>query len=346
MNINLSTQRRIKKTSQFFLVAALLGYLSGCSNGDDTTSSQANSGTDTETSNEQTNNDSTNNQPDNVTPEQTPARIVLQGNDQNNIGSALLSLNPEGPGGSPNQGLRSGDVLQAGATDSVLIGALGVDVLIGGNGDDVLIGGTEDFNSSVDGDDRGSDNRDRAFGGAGNDLFIWAPGDGSDFFDGGPGTDVVAFGVLGEERDSDSSTNGAPFFNVNPPGSDGSANFDGIYLNPTTRLPTVRVTSSPGFCTVLDQSTNPNELAALSLDHLVRFSLRAIANGFDSGARTDDDGLRVALSLRDVEYVVCTKREVVEGGGFDNVEVLDITTYPPTLATLADLPMSVQQQIQ
>ena len=292
--------------------------------------------------------DSDNNDNGGVTPpppEQQP-RIVLQGMDLNNIGSSLLSLNPDGPGGSPNQGLRSGDVLQSGNTDSVLIGALGVDVLIGGDGDDVMIGGTEDFNSNVDGDGLGSDNRDKAFGRNGDDMFIWAPGDGSDFFDGGQGIDVVAFGVLGEERDSDSSVSGAPFFNVSPPGTDGSFNFDGIFLDPNSNLPTVSVSASPGFCTVLDSSTNPSELAALSLDHLVRFSLRGVANAFDAGTRTDDDGLRVALSLRNVEYVVCTKREVVDGGGVDNVEVLDITTYPPTLAALSDLPESIQQQIQ
>lgn len=273
-------------------------------------------------------------------------RIVLEGSDLNNIGSPLLSLNPDGPGGSPNQSLRSGDVLNGGTEDNVLIGALGVDVLLGGDGDDVMIGGTEDFNSSVDGDGLGSDNRDRAFGGNGDDLFIWAPGDGSDFYDGGPGIDVVAFGVIGEQRDNNSNTEGAPFFNVSPPGTDGSLNFDGIYLDPVTYLPTLSVSTSPGFCTVLDTSTNPSELAALSLDHLVRFSLRGIANAFDAGERTDDDGLRVGLSLRDVEYVVCTKREVVDGAGINNIEVLDITTEPPTLASLADLPQLVQQQIQ
>ena len=97
---------------------------------------------------------------------------------------------------------------------------------------------------------------------------------------------------------------------------------------------------------MLDSSTNPSELTALSLDHLVRFSLRGIANDFDAGVRTDDDGLRVSLSLRNVEYVVCTRREIVDGAGVDNIEVLDITTSPPTLASLSDLPVFVQQQIQ
>jgi len=282
-------------------------------------------------------------------PEQPPgqqSRTVLLGTDTNNIGSSLVSLNPDGPGGSPNQSLRSGDVLQGGAANEVLIGGLGIDVLFGGDGDDVLIGGTEDFNSSVDGDDRGSDNRDRAFGGNGNDTFIWAPGDGSDFFDGGEGVDVVVFGVLGEQRDRDGSTAGAPFFNVSPPSSDDSLNFDGIHIDPTSYLPTVSVSGSPGFCTVLDESTNPSELATLSLDHLIRFSLRGIANAFDAGSRTDDDGLRVALSLKGVEYLVCTKREVVDGGGANNIEVLDLSYYPPRLAELSDLPEYVQQQIQ
>jgi len=281
-----------------------------------------------------------------VPPQQGDPRIVLLGTDLNNIGSPLLSLNPDGPGGSPNQSLRSGDVLQGGHENNTIIGALGVDVMHGGDGNDVMIGGTEDFNSSVDGDGLGSDNRDRAFGGNGDDMFIWAPGDGSDFFDGGAGIDVVAFGVIGEQRDNDSSTTGAPFFNVSPPGTEGSFNFDGIFLNAATNLPTLSVSTSPGFCTVLDYSTNSTELDILSLDHLVRFSLRGIANAFDAGERTDDDGLRVALSLRNVEYVVCTKREVIDGAGVNNVEVLDVTTQPPTLASLSDLPDYVQQQIQ
>jgi len=321
MNTENSAFTRILITSQFVIIPVFVLFLTSCSSANTT-------------------------ELDDEIPASQPARTVLQGNDVNNLGSPLLSLNPDGPGGSPNQSLRSGDVLQAGNSDTVMIGGLGIDVLIGGDGDDVMIGGTEDFNSSVDGDNQGSDNRDRAFGGLGNDIFIWAPGDGSDFYDGGPGTDVVAFGILGEERDSNAGTVGAPFFNVNPPGTDGSGDFDGIYLDPDTSLPLVSVSSSPGFCTVLDRSTNPSELDILSLDQLVRFSLRGIANAFDSGERTDDDGLRVALSLRNVEYLVCTKREIVDGAGEDNIEVLDISSFPPTVATLAELPVSIQQQIQ
>ena len=228
----------------------------------------------------------------------------------------------------------------------MIIGGLGVDVMIGGEGNDVMIGGTEDFNSNVDGDGNGSDNRDRAFGGRGSDLFIWAPGDGSDFYDGGAGVDVVAFGLVGEERNEESSSDGAPFFGVSPPGTVGSQNFDGIFLDPATRLPTLNVSASPGFCTVLSQSTNPTELTALALDNLVRFSLRGVANSFDSQTQNADDGLRVSLSLRNVEYVVCTIRDVVDGAGIDNIEVLDISGDVPVAASIAALPEYIQQLIQ
>lgn len=318
----MNTLKSVTPTARLLSTLAILSLLiAGCSDSETTST---------------TNND---------TPQQ-PERSVLQGNDLNNLGSSLLSLNPDGPGGSPNQSLRSGDVLQGDAEDNVMIGALGVDVMFAGDGDDVMIGGTEDFNANVDGDNLGSDNRDRAFGEAGDDLFIWTPGDGSDFYDGGTGVDVVAFGVLGEERDNAGNTDGAPFFNVSPPGTDGSFNFDGIFLDANTRLPILSVSTSPGFCTVLDYSTHPAELAALSLDHVVRFSLRGIANAFDDGSRSDDDGLRVALSLRNVEYLVCTNRAVVDGAGDANIQVLDISDYPPTVASLSDLPLSVQQQIQ
>lgn len=264
--------------------------------------------------------------------------VVETINDINTKSSTLLSRNPAGPGGSSNQSLRAGDVLQAEIdTDSTLIGGLGVDILVGNNSNDILIGGTEDFNSSVDGDDRGSDNRDRAFGNAGEDVFIWAPGDGSDFFDGGDDIDVLVFGILGEEQDSDGTTDGAPFFNVNPPGSDGSQDFDGIFLDAENR-PVVDVSNSPGFCTVLDASDSPAAFAQLGVDHIVRFTLRNIANDFDANLRDDDDGLRVAVTATNVEFLVCTSRET-------GIEVLDLTVSPPAIAELSDLPPHVAELV-
>jgi hypothetical protein len=60
------------------------------------------------------------------------------------------------------------------------VGRLGPDLLVGNDGDDVIVGGLE----------RGSDagafpSFDVAVGGQGDDAFVWAPGDGSDAFDGG-----------------------------------------------------------------------------------------------------------------------------------------------------------------
>src|SRR5690606_33613921 len=131
----------------------------------------------------------------------------------------------------------------------------------------------------------------------GDDVFVWSPGDGSDFFDGGEGIVVLVLGVLGEQQDNIGSTEGAPFFNVSPPNRPGSQVFDGIFLD-SNNQPVVNVSTSPGFCSVLAAGDYPEEFALLDLDHIVRFSLRAFANDFDAGLREDDDGLRVAISAR------------------------------------------------
>ena len=145
----------------------------------------------------------------------------------NDIINALYSGN-RGDNGGGDQSLQFGDQLYGTDQADVIIGGLGIDVLFGNAGNDVLIGGTEDFNSS---------NRDRAFGNQGDDVFIWTPGDGNDFFDGGDGTDVLIMTLVGESQDNDGSTEDAPFFNVTPPPKEGTKNFDGIYIDPTTNLP-------------------------------------------------------------------------------------------------------------
>jgi hypothetical protein len=269
---------------------------------------------------------------------------VQIGTDLSTKANALLAENSGGPGGSKNQSLRAGDILQGDENDDLLIGGLGVDILLGDSGDDILIGGTEDFNSSVDGDDKGADNRDRAFGQDGDDLFVWAPGDGSDFFDGGDGIDVVVFGILGELKNADGTTEGAPFFNVNAKG-EGSQDFDGIYLDAYNQ-PQIRVSNTPGFCSLVNTQTYADELAILDIDQIVRFSLRGIANAFDAGDRLDDDGLRVAVSLKNTEFVVCTQRDFDAENGLENVEVLDIRSGVPVLANISDLPTYMQALIQ
>ncbi|MFK7730846.1 MAG: calcium-binding protein, partial [Pseudomonadales bacterium] len=173
--------------------------------------------------------------------------VALIGTDQNaTTGVAdnirdFLSAN-RGTNGGGDQSLQGGDALLGTESADVLIGALGIDALFGYGANDVLIGGTEDFNPF---------NRDRAFGGEGDDTFIWAPGDGNDFFDGREGVDVLMIGLIGEERDSDGGTVGAPFFNVSLPNADGSQDFDGIFLESSSGLPIVNVAGGPGFCDVI-----------------------------------------------------------------------------------------------
>ncbi len=269
----------------------------------------------------------------------------IRGTDTNTKNHPLLSFNPGGPGGSPNQSLRAGDVLLGDEQDDIIIGGLGVDVLLGYDGDDILIGGTEDFNSSVDGDGNGSDNRDRALGYDGDDAFIWAPGDGSDFFDGGDGIDVVIFGILGESSDATGNTEGAPFFAVNPPNSEGSQDFDGIFLDDNNQ-PVVNVSGSPGFCSLVDAAANQAEFDELDIDNVVRFSLRNFANQFDAGDRPTDDGLRVAVTLKNTEYLVCTKRELDAENPANNIEVIDIRGATPVVAAVTDLPEYIQAILQ
>lgn len=83
-----------------------------------------------------------------------------------------------GRGGDDRIGGKSGDdTLYGGAGDDALFGGTGDDVLVGGRGDDLLLG----------------DNR--APGGPGADLFVLAPGDGTDTVaDFTAGTDLIGLG--------------------------------------------------------------------------------------------------------------------------------------------------------
>jgi len=253
---------------------------------------------------------------------------IIQGTDRNALFgvdedlAGFLSAN-RGDNGSSNgggdQSQQAGDALGGTEASDLLIGALGIDVLSGGGGDDILIGGTEDFNPF---------NRDRAFGGEGDDVFLWAPGDGNDFFDGGEGADVVMLGLIGEQRDADGSEAGAPFFNVNPPAGSGSQDFDGIYIDPSSGLPVMDVAGGPGSCEVVDDADGGAGLDAMNLDHLARFSLRGPA----ADASNPDTGLRIALHLRSTEYLVCG------GANAGEIVALDLRTSPPTPIDVSELP--------
>lgn len=265
---------------------------------------------------------------------------VMVGNDLNSSNGANATINQlysgnRGSNGGGDQSLQFGDQLQGTPYADVIAGGLGIDVLFGADGNDVLIGGTEDFNPH---------NRDLAFGQQGNDAFIWTPGDGNDFFDGGDGIDVLIVGLVGESRDDNGNTEGAPFFKVSPANRPGGQDFDGIFIHPDTHLPIVNVLG-PGFCEVIDRNTAGMD--ELKLDHLVRFILRGPANAFDQALAADptldpatlDTGLRIAVHLRNTEYLVCASRD-------NQLDVFDLRTSPAEKISISELPAEAFQIIQ
>jgi hypothetical protein len=232
----------------------------------------------------------------------SPARAEVQiGADNNNIDNPLVQ--PQDPalsGGGRDQSLQNGDILKGTRRGDVQIGLLGIDVILGNVGNDIQIGGP----------DPGGNNNDRAFGDRGQDAFLWQPGDGSDFFDGGGQADAVVFGniQIGDQP-------GVPF------------------LDPETGLPAIDVTNLNGFCEVID-GADPEDAAGLEelgLDHLVRFFARDAADAFEEDPTTGDNGLRVTLHLIDVEFVVCAVRE---GGA---IEVFDLSVSPPAVIDIEDI---------
>jgi len=81
-------------------------------------------------------------------------------------------------------------------------GGAGNDTILGGNGGDILIGGAG--NDFVD----GNQGADSALLGAGDDVFNWDPGDGSDVVEGQAGTDTLRFNGSAANETFDVSANG------------------------------------------------------------------------------------------------------------------------------------------
>jgi RTX calcium-binding nonapeptide repeat (4 copies) len=81
-----------------------------------------------------------------------------------------------------------------GAGNDTITGGSGGDQLFGQSGNDTLLGkGGFDFLFGGDGNDTltGGDADDQVFGQGGNDRMIWNPGDDTDLFEGGSGTDTT-----------------------------------------------------------------------------------------------------------------------------------------------------------
>lgn len=210
---------------------------------------------------------------------------VLIGQDNDNVNNALIQ--PFEP--PANQSLNNADIIQGEDGCDVIIGLFGNDVLDGGDSSDILIGGTEQF------DPGGFGNKDVMLGGRGNDVNIWAPGDGSDAFLGGKGQrDAQVFGLI--DRDQ----NNIPILTP----------VNGRFSE--TGVPTANVTGSPGFCR-LEYVGNTD----LGFDFLIRFFVRASGN------------LAVTVRLKDVEQVFCTS----EAGG--QITYADLTADYPSFVEVS-----------
>ncbi len=108
---------------------------------------------------------------------------VLVGADNDEPSDPTIQPIPTPPG--PDQSLKKSDQLVGGRGPDTIVGRLGSDVITAGAGDDVIVGGTEGGQPAPP-----LPNSDIAYGNAGSDAFIWAPGDGSDAFIGGEAAKV------------------------------------------------------------------------------------------------------------------------------------------------------------
>src|SRR4051794_4584796 len=106
----------------------------------------------------------------------TPFNDVTFGADNDNATNTFV----QPPGVAAKQHMDNTDVVFGRGGNDLLVGNLGGDTLLGGLGDDILAGGPEQFQAP---------NSDVVLGEEGNDVNIWAPGDGSDAYVGDVGYD-------------------------------------------------------------------------------------------------------------------------------------------------------------
>ena len=99
--------------------------------------------------------------------------------------------------------------------------------------------------------------------------------------------------------------------------------------------------SSPGFCEIVEQDTQNNAaLEDINADHLMRFILRGKHNEFIANQGTNnepsDNGLRIAVHLKEVEYLVCTNK------AGNDVSILDLTVVPAEEVDISQLPLNAR----
>lgn len=186
------------------------------------------------------------------------ARDVRVGLDNDNAANRFI----QPLGVVAKQHMDNTDVLFGRDADDLLVGKLGSDTLLGGNGSDILVGGPEGFTAP---------NSDVLIGDRGNDINIWAPGDGSDAFIGNQGYDTMVF---------------APFVK-NP---NGSLKLERRYHR---YVPRVHIDGQPQFsCSIVRVPRRER----LGFDFLVRFNVNGVP--------------AVTVRQKDVERVFCPSGEV------------------------------------
>ncbi len=183
----------------------------------------------------------------------TPGKDVTSGLDNDNASNTFI----QPPGVTAKQHMDNTDVLFGRANDDLLRGNLGDDVLVAGEGSDILIGGPENFTPT---------NSDVMLGDEGNDINIWAPGDGSDAYVGDVGYDTMIFAPF-ELR-----ANGAPELEL----------FNGRLV------PRVDISDKPDFSCDIVRVPAQQQLGA---QFLVRFEVNGVPV--------------VTVRQKDVEQLLC-----------------------------------------
>jgi hypothetical protein len=183
----------------------------------------------------------------------TPGNDVHFGRDNDNANNTFI----QPPGVAAKQHMDNTDVLFGRAGGDLLIGKLGDDTLLGGPALDILIGGPEGGQTP---------NSDVLLGDAGDDINIWAPGDGSEVFVGDRGHDTMVF---------------APFVTKD----DGSLR---LVWRHGRKVPRVDIGGQPTFsCDIVPVPPNQN----LGEQFLIRFLV--------------NDTIVVTVRQKDVERVLC-----------------------------------------
>jgi hypothetical protein len=178
---------------------------------------------------------------------------VLVGRDNDNAANTFI----QPVGVAAKQHLDNTDIIRGGPRGDLLVGVKGGDLLDGDEGDDILIGGLEKGQLP---------NSDLIDGANGRDINIWAPGDGSDAFEGGRGYDTHITAPLVQD----------------------AAGNVALFEARHRQVPHVTIDSQTTSCTIERVPSTEN----LGFEFVTRFLNAA-------------GGIVVTIRLQDVEQVLC-----------------------------------------